>query len=109
MPDDRAPFDFIVVGAGSAGCVLAGRLTEDPSVRVLLLEAGTAREPFAARVPAAFSKLFKSRHDWAYFTEPEQELGGRRLYVPRGKLLGGSSAVNAMIYVRVKPLAYDGW
>src|SRR5882724_9933727 len=104
-----ATYDFIVVGAGAAGSVLAGRLSEDPGARVLLLEAGTAREPFASRVPAAFSKLFKSRHDWAYFTEPEKALGGRRLYVPRGKLLGGSSAMNAMIYVRGHPLDYDGW
>jgi choline dehydrogenase len=74
-----------------------------------LLEAGTAKEPLAARVPAAFSKLFKTRHDWAYFTEPERELLGRRLYVPRGKLLGGSSAMNAMIYIRGNPLDYDEW
>src|SRR5882672_6209143 len=104
-----ATYDFIVVGAGAAGSVLAGRLSEDPQVRVLLLEAGTAREPLAARVPAAFSKLFKTRHDWAYFTEPEPELYGRRLYVPRGKLLGGSSAMNAMIYIRGNPLDYDEW
>jgi choline dehydrogenase len=102
-------YDFVIVGAGSAGCVLAGRLSEDPRVRVLLLEAGTAREPLAARVPAAFSKLFKTRHDWAYFTEPEQELLGRRLYIPRGKLLGGSGAMNAMIYIRGNALDYDGW
>ncbi len=105
----RAEYDFVIVGAGSAGCVLAARLTEDPNARVLLLEAGTAREPLAARVPAAFSKLFKTRHDWAYFTEPEPELYGRRLYVPRGKLLGGSSAMNAMIYIRGNPLDYDEW
>jgi len=108
-PKPRVEYDFIVVGAGSAGCVLAGRLSEKPGVRVLLLEAGTAREPFASRVPAAFSKMFKTRHDWAYFTEPEPELLGRRLYVPRGKLLGGSSAMNAMIYIRGNPLDYDGW
>src|SRR5262249_6381723 len=92
-------FDFIIVGAGSAGCVLAGRLSEDPSVRVLLLEAGTAREPLASRIPAAFSKLFRSPHDWALYSEPEPALGQRRLYIPRGKMLGGSSAMNAMIYV----------
>jgi len=102
-------FDFIIVGAGSAGCVLAGRLSEDPHVRVLLLEAGNAREPLASRVPAAFSKLFKTRHDWAFVSEPEPALGGRRLYVPRGKLLGGSSAMNAMIYMRGNPLDYDRW
>ena len=102
-------FDFIIVGAGSAGCVLAGRLSEDPNVRVLLLEAGNAREPLASRVPAAFSKLFKTRHDWAFVSEPEPALGGRRLYIPRGKLLGGSSAMNAMIYMRGNPLDYDRW
>src|SRR5258708_34419827 len=104
-----ADYDSVIVGAGSAGCVLAGRLSEDPNARVLLLEAGTAREPLAARVPAAFSKLFKTRHDWAYFTEPEQALLGRRLYVPRGKLLRGSGAMNAMIYIRGNALDYDGW
>src|SRR5689334_2234513 len=105
----RQDFDYVVVGAGSAGCVLAARLTENPTTRVLLLEAGTARQPFASRVPAAFSKLFKTRHDWAFHTEPERELGGRRLFVPRGKLLGGSSAMNAMIYIRGNPLDFDAW
>jgi choline dehydrogenase len=105
----RQDFDYVVIGAGSAGCVLAARLTENPTTRVLLLEAGTARQPFASRVPAAFSKLFKTRHDWAYHTEPERDLGGRRLYVPRGKLLGGSSAMNAMIYIRGNPLDFDAW
>jgi choline dehydrogenase len=105
----RSSYDYVIVGAGSAGCVLAARLTEDPSVRVLLLEAGTAREPLAARIPAAFSKLFKTRHDWAYTTEPEPALDRRRLFVPRGKMLGGSSAMNAMIYVRGNPLDYDDW
>src|SRR5262245_35374859 len=93
-------FDLVIVGAGSAGCLVAAKLSENAKTRVLLLEAGTGRRPFASRVPAAFSKLFKTRHDWAYFTEPEPELGGRRLYVPRGKLVGGSSAMNAMIYIR---------
>ena len=71
---DRAEYDYVIVGAGSAGCTLAGRLSEDPSVRVLLLEAGTAKEPLLSRIPAGFSKLFRSRHDWAYETEPEPEL-----------------------------------
>jgi choline dehydrogenase len=102
-------FDFVIVGAGSAGSVLAARLTQDARVRVLLLEAGSAREPLCARVPAAFSKLFKSRHDWSFETEPEAELDQRRLFVPRGKLLGGSSAMNAMIYIRGNPADYDGW
>jgi choline dehydrogenase len=102
-------FDFVIVGAGTAGCVLAGRLSEDAAARVLLLEAGTAREPLASRVPAAFSRLFKTRHDWAYETEPEPALEGRRLFVPRGKLLGGSGAMNAMIYIRGNPRDFDGW
>jgi choline dehydrogenase len=106
---DRSEYDFVIVGAGSAGCTLAGRLSEDPNARVLLLEAGTAKEPLLARVPAAFSRLFRTRHDWAYETEPEPELAGRRLYMPRGKMLGGSSAMNAMIYIRGNPLDYDAW
>jgi choline dehydrogenase len=106
---DREEYDIIIVGAGAAGCTLSARLTEDASVRVLLLEAGEAREPLAARIPAAYSLLFKSRHDWAYETEPEPALGGRRLYMPRGKLLGGSSAMNAMIYIRGNPLDFAEW
>jgi choline dehydrogenase len=106
---DREQYDFIIVGAGSAGCTLSARLTEDSGTSVLLLEAGSAREPLAVRVPAAFSRLFKSRHDWAYETEPEPALGGRRLYMPRGKLLGGSSAINAMIYIRGNRLDYAEW
>lgn len=102
-------FDYVIVGAGSAGCVLASRLTQDARVRVLLLEAGTAREPLFTRIPAAFSRLFKSRHDWAFETEPERELEQRRLFIPRGKLLGGSSAINAMIYIRGNPADFDGW
>ena len=102
-------YDYIVVGAGSAGCVLAARLTENPQTRVLLLEAGgpdTARE---IRIPAAFSKLYKSPVDWNYSTEPEPHLHGRRLYWPRGKMLGGSSSMNAMIYIRGNALDYDYW
>lgn len=102
-------FDYVIVGAGSAGSVLAARLSLDERARVLLLEAGTAREPLFSRVPAAFSKLFKSRHDWAFETEPEAELEQRRLFMPRGKLLGGSSAINAMIYIRGNPADFDGW
>jgi choline dehydrogenase len=106
---DRAEYDYVIVGAGSAGCTLAGRLSEDPDVRVLLLEAGTAREPLLAQIPAGFSKLFRTRHDWAYETEPEPALDGRRLYMPRGKMLGGSSAMNAMIYIRGNPIDFDSW
>lgn len=102
-------WDYVVVGAGSAGCVLAARLTEDPAVRVLLLEAGdrdTARE---IAVPAAFSKLFRTRHDWDYRTDPEPGCDGRSLYWPRGKVLGGCSSINAMIYIRGARADYDGW
>jgi len=102
-------YDYIVVGAGSAGCVLAARLTEDSAARVLLLEAGgrdTARE---IRIPAAFSKLFKTSVDWNYSTEPEPYLNYRRLYWPRGKVIGGSSSINAMIYIRGNAADYDGW
>lgn len=102
-------WDYVVVGAGSAGCVLAARLSEDPAVRVLLLEAGdrdTARE---IAVPAAFSKLFKTRDDWDYSTESEPGCDGRSMYWPRGKVLGGCSSINAMIYIRGARADYDGW
>lgn len=110
MPSgDDSSWDYIIVGAGSAGCVLAGRLSEDPSVTVLLLEAGdrdTARE---IRVPAAFSTLFRGRNDWGLTTEPEPGCDGREMYWPRGKVLGGSSSINAMIYIRGAQADYDGW
>ena len=102
-------YDYIIVGAGSAGCVLAARLTEDPRVRVLLLEAGGPTTPRESKIPAAFSKLYKSAVDWNYSTEPEPYLNGRRLYWPRGKMLGGSSGINAMIYMRGNALDYDHW
>ena len=102
-------YDYVIVGAGSAGCVLAARLTEKPQVRVLLLEAGGPGTPRETKIPAAFSKLFKTAVDWDYSTEPEPHLNGRRLYWPRGKMLGGSSAINAMIYVRGNARDYDHW
>ena len=102
-------FDYVIVGAGSAGCVLAARLSEEPSTRVLLLEAGRAETPRQAVIPAAFSRMFKTACDWAYETQPEPALDGRRLYWPRGKVLGGSSTLNAMVYMRGHRADYDGW
>ena len=102
-------WDYVVVGAGSAGCVVAARLSEDPSVSVLLLEAGDRDTAPEIGVPAAFSKLYKTRYDWDYATEPEDGCDGRSMYWPRGKVLGGSSAINAMIYIRGARADYDAW
>jgi choline dehydrogenase len=102
-------FDFVVVGAGSAGCVLASRLSEDPNARVLLLEAGPPDRKLEIHVPAAWIKLFKTRYDWAYTTEPEQALDGRSLYWPRGKTLGGTSSINAQMYLRGHRADFHGW
>jgi choline dehydrogenase len=100
--------DHVVVGAGSAGCVLAHRLAA-AGRRVLVIEAGPPDTHTAIRVPMAFSRLFRGPLDWAYDTEPEPHLGGRRLFVPRGKVLGGSSSLNAMIYIRGRRRDYDDW
>jgi choline dehydrogenase len=102
-------FDYIVVGAGSAGAVVAARLSESADNRVLLIEAGGSHKHMNVQVPAAFSKQFKSKLDWAYFTEPEQYLGGRRIFMPRAKMLGGCSSMNAMIYIRGNKADYDTW
>ncbi len=110
-PATAAPaFDYIVIGAGSAGCVLAGRLSEDPDVRVLLLEAGPRdRHPFI-HMPAGLAKLVNRKGvNWDYDTAPEPNLEGRQLWWPRGRVLGGSSSINAMCYVRGLPRDYDDW
>lgn len=101
--------DYVIVGAGSAGAALAGRLSEDPSVRVLLLEAGPADKKMEIHIPAAFAKLFRSDVDWNYDTEPQEHLAGRRIFWPRGKMLGGSSSINAMMWVRGFTEDYDAW
>lgn len=107
MPDGT--HDYIVVGAGSAGCVLAARLSEDPGVRVLLLEAGPADDIPEIHLPLSFAQLFRTAYDWDYTTEPEPGLDGRRRYLPRGRMLGGSSSMNAMIYIRGNHADYDAW
>jgi choline dehydrogenase len=102
-------YDYIIVGAGSAGCVLANRLSEDPSTRVLLLEAGGRDRSLKIKIPAAFPQQFHTKLDWDFATEPEPHVDGRSLFVPRGKAIGGSSSMNAMLYVRGRPLDYDSW
>jgi choline dehydrogenase len=102
-------FDYVVVGAGSAGCVVASRLSEDPSCKVLLLEAGgKAKHPNIA-IPAAFADLFETKFDWAYHSEPEEGQQGREIYLPRGKGLGGSSSINAMVYLRGNDQDFADW
>ncbi len=101
--------DYIVVGAGSSGAALAARLSEDRSVRVMLLEAGPADKNQAIHIPAAFSQLFKSPLDWDYQTAAQEHLAGRSIYWPRGKVLGGSSSLNAMMWVRGFAADYDHW
>ena len=103
-------FDYIVVGAGSAGCALAARLTEDPSASVCLIEAGGPDQSVLIRAPAGLAILLPTRlHNWAFETVPQRGLNGRRGYQPRGKTLGGSSSTNAMLYVRGHPSDYDTW
>lgn len=107
--DTSNTYDYVIVGAGSAGCVLAARLSEDPDTTVALVEAGGPDTAQEIHIPAAFSQLFKSEADWDLDTEPEPELDGRRAYLPRGKVLGGCSSINAMIYIRGNRADYDGW
>jgi choline dehydrogenase len=102
-------YDYVIVGAGSAGCVLANRLSEDPNVSVLLLEAGGPDTNDLVHLPAAFPALYRSAQDWDHSTVYEPHANNRRIYLPRGKVLGGSSSINAMIYIRGNRADYDGW
>ena len=109
MSDERQ-FDYVIVGAGSAGCVLANRLSADPKTSVCVIEAGKPdRNPFI-HIPLGLAAIvrFKSL-DWGYNTVPQRELNSRRLYWPRGKVLGGSSSINAMCYIRGAAENYDEW
>jgi choline dehydrogenase len=103
-------YDYIIVGAGSAGCVLASRLSEDSSKNILLLEAGPRDTDFWIHVPLGYGKLFaRTDVNWAYESEPEGELNGRRIFTPRGKVLGGSSSINGLVYIRGQREDFDGW
>ena len=101
-------YDSIIVGAGSAGCVLANRLSADPRRKVLVLEAGRAA-PLASEVPSDWPTMFNTSVDWGFYTEPQAGCRNRRIFWPRGKMVGGSGAMNAMIYIRGLPSDYDGW
>jgi choline dehydrogenase len=101
--------DYIIIGAGSSGCVLANRLSADPKARVLLLEAGSRDTKPEIHIPGGYTKLHRSAVDWAFWTEPQEHVDGRKLFIPRGKTLGGSSSTNAMAYVRGNRADYDEW
>jgi choline dehydrogenase len=105
----EAGYDYIIVGAGSAGSVLANRLSARPEIKVLLLEAGGSDRSFYVRMPAGIASLSGPRFNWGYETAPQAAMKGRRMYWPRGRLLGGSSSVNAMVYMRGQPADYDHW
>jgi choline dehydrogenase len=103
-------FDYVIIGGGSAGCVLANRLSENPAHRVLLLEAGPRRSNLWIDMPAGLSKaIFPNRRNWSYMAEPDAQIKNRRVFVPRGKVLGGSSALNGMVYVRGQHEDYEQW
>src|SRR5437588_12029214 len=107
---DQARFDYIIVGAGSAGCVLANRLTESGRHRVLLLEAGGRDRNIWIHIPLGYGKLFTNpRVNWLYASEPQTGLDNRTIVQPRGKVLGGSSSINGLLYVRGQPQDFDHW
>ncbi|MGB8327940.1 MAG: GMC family oxidoreductase N-terminal domain-containing protein, partial [Steroidobacteraceae bacterium] len=103
-------FDYVIVGAGSAGCVLANRLSDDRRNSVLLLEYGGSDRSIYIQMPTALSiPMNTRRYDWGYCTQPEPGLGGRRMRTPRGKVLGGSSSINGLVYIRGNPLDFERW
>ncbi len=102
-------YDYIIIGAGSAGCVLANRLSEDPTKKVLLIEAGGPDTKKEIQIPGAYTKLNRTEVDWQFWSEPQENIDNRKLYVPRGKTLGGSSSTNAMAYVRGNKADFDEW
>ena len=110
MAETTSEYDYIIIGAGSAGCVLANRLSEDFNHRVLILEAGPMDRNLMIHIPAAVYNVYKNPSlNWNYFSEPEPDCKGRELDLPRGKVVGGSSSINAMVYMRGHPLDYDAW
>ena len=102
-------FDYIIIGAGSAGCVLANRLSKNPNNEVLLIEAGGPDNKMEIGIPAGYGNLHKSSVDWGFSTEPQKNVNNRKIYLPRGKVLGGSSSTNAMAYVRGNKSDYNQW
>lgn len=105
-----AAFDYVIIGAGSAGCVLADRLSADGKTSVLVLEFGGSDRSVFIQMPSALSiPMNSAKYDWRYYSEPEEHLGGRRMHTPRGKVLGGSSSINGMVYVRGNPMDFEGW
>src|SRR5436190_14903324 len=103
-------FDYLIIGGGSSGCVVASRLSEDPRVNICLLEAGGAGNSWVVNTPMATALMLPSKiNNWAFETVRQAGLNGRRGYQPRGRALGGSSAINAMVYIRGHRSDYDGW
>jgi choline dehydrogenase len=110
MTGEVDSFDYVVAGAGSAGCAVAARLSESGRYRVLLLEAGGKDRNMWIHIPMGFSQVYADPHvNWMYESEPEARLDGRRLYQPRGKVLGGTSSINGMVYMRGNAADYDEW